>query len=291
MTTPSSNDRPAKKQRQEIARENARIAREKAAAQKRRRRFFIQGGLALGVIAVVAIVGLVIWTSTRPPSPGPLNMLSDGMLFEGDGTTISPIETKAIQPGKLPVATDQTDHADTVNIVIYLDYLCPICGQFETANASQIEEWVTAGVATLEIHPISILDRSSSGSRYSTRAANTFACVANYDPDNAFAVSGALFVDQPAEGTTGRTNGELVDVVTGAGVSNTKVNDCITGETFSGWVADATDRALTGPIPNADVTAVAGTPTVIVNGTKYTGAVNDATAFYDFVGQLATAGQ
>lgn len=289
MTT--SNDRPAKKQRQEIARENARIAREKAAAQKRRRRFFVQGGLALGVVAIVAIVGLVVWSSNRPPSPGPLNMLSDGMLFEGDGSTISPIETAAIQPGEEPVATDLADHADTVNIVVYLDYLCPICGQFEATNGAQIEEWVTAGVATLQIHPISILDNRSAGTKYSTRAANTFACVANYDPDNAFTVSGALFVDQPAEGTSGRTNDELVDVVAGAGVSSDKVNDCITGETFSGWVTDATERALTGPIPNADVAAVAGTPTVIVNGTKYPGAIDDAAEFSDFVAQLATAGQ
>jgi nucleoid-associated protein YgaU len=57
----------------------------------------------------------------------------------------------------------------------------------------------------------------------------------------------------------------------------------VTEQTFASWVGGATDRALTGPLPNSDVRAVTGTPTVLVNGVSYTGAFDDAAAFEEFV--------
>ncbi|MCU1580066.1 MAG: hypothetical protein JWP19_2270 [Rhodoglobus sp.] len=285
-----SPERLTKKQKQDQARENARLQREEQRARKRRQRWFIQGGVVLGMLAVVAIAALVVFNVTRPPSPGPLNMLSDGILISGNGTTTTAVTTTAIQPDSTPVPTDPTKQAGTVNIVMYVDYQCPFCQQFETTNAAQISQWVTAGVATVEIHPIAILDNSSGGTKYSTRSANAAACVANFDPDKYLAVNNALFTNQPAEGGSGLTDTELQKVVSDAGASGKDVASCITSQTFSGWVTSATKRALTGPLPNSDTATVQGTPTVIVDGKKYSGALDNATTFNDFVGQLATSG-
>jgi protein-disulfide isomerase len=284
-----SPERLTKKQKQDQAREHARLLREEQRARKRRQRWFIQGGVVVGMLAIAAIAALVIFNATRPPSPGPLNMLSDGILLTGNGTATTAVATKAIPAGSTPVPTDPTAHTDTVNIVLYVDYQCPYCQQFETTNNDQIEQWLAGGVASVEIHPIAILDNSSKGTRYSTRAANAAACVANFDPDNYLKVNDALFAQQPAEGTSGLTDAELKKLVSDAGATGKDVASCIDGQTFANWVSAATKRATTGPLPNTDVANVAGTPTVLVNGTKYPGSLTDASAFNDFVGQIATA--
>ncbi|GAA3892279.1 thioredoxin domain-containing protein [Leifsonia kafniensis] len=280
---------PPKKDRRDQAREKARL--QLAAAQKRERRvrWAWRGGIGLGLIAIVAVIAIVIVGGARPAGAGPLNMASDGIVLTGDGTTVTAVTTPALAADATPVATDPTASPDTVNIVTYIDYLCPFCGQFEATNAAQITSWLTAGNATLEVHPISILDASSKGTKYSTRAANAAACVANYDPNNFLAVNTALFTQQPKENTEGLTNAQLTTLVKDAGATDPKIATCITDGTFSAWVATATDRALSGPLPNANIPKVNGTPTVIVNGVAYTGALDDATAFQTFVTQQAAA--
>lgn len=280
---------PPKKDRRESARESARLMREQQKKREKRNRWFLRGGIGLALVAVAAVIAILIVGSVKPPSPGPLNMASDGLLAQGDGSAITAVSTPATEADGDPVATDVSALTDTVNIVVYLDYLCPYCNQFEATNAAQLTSWLTAGNITLETHPISILDKSSNGSKYSTRAANAAACVANYEPDRFLDVNSALFASQPSEGTSGLTDKELVSLVQEAGVTDDSVAGCITGEDFSDWVGDATDQALAGPLPNTDVAAVTGTPTVLVQGVQYTGAVDDADAFASFVMQQATA--
>jgi protein-disulfide isomerase len=278
---------PPKKDRREVARETARIQREEQQKRERRNRWFLRGGIGIGLIAIAAIVAFVVVGSIKPPAPGPQNMASDGILLEGDGSQISAVSTAATQPDADPVATDLSERTDTVNIAVYVDYLCPYCNQFETTNADQLNSWLTAGNITLEVHPVSILDNASAGSKYSTRAANAASCVANYEPDRFLDVNAALFENQPAEGTTGLSNAELVSLTETAGVTDEAVAECITDQEFSPWVTAATQRALEGPLPNSSVAKLQGTPTVIVQGEPYAGAFNDAGAFETFVMQQA----
>jgi protein-disulfide isomerase len=282
---------PPRKDRRELAREKARALREEQQKRQRRRRLAWRGGVAVAILAVAAIVAIVIVNGVRPAAAaGPRNMASDGILLTGGGTSVTAVSTPALAAGEKPVATRPSAAAGTVNIVMYVDYLCPYCGQFETTNAAQINSWVTAGNASLELHPISILDSSSAGTKYSTRAANAAACVANFDPDHFLAVHTALFAQQPAENAPGLTDAELAKLVTGAGVTDAKVPGCITDQTFAPWVHAATDRALAGPLPNTDVKKVTGTPTVLVNGKAYSGPLGDAAAFATFVQTQASAG-
>ena len=286
----SGTARPPKKNRREEARETARLMRAEQVKRDKRRRFFLQGGIGIGLLAVVAIVAVVIVNNVNAPAaPAPANMASDGILLGSDGTTVSAATTPALDADADPIATDQSALSDTANIVMYVDYLCPICGDFESTNGEQITDWVTAGNATVEIHPISILDRLSSGTEYATRAANAAACVANYDPDNFLDFNAAMFADQPAENTTGLTDAELTSLVEGAGVTSSQAASCIADQTYSGWVDASTQRALEGPIPNSDIEQVEGTPTVLVNGVQYTGSNSDAAAFEAFVTEQMTA--
>ena len=278
----------SKKDRRDLARELAREMREQEKKRRRRNRILVQVGVVLGAVAVAAIIALVVTSSIKPPAAGPLNMASDGILLKGDGTgEIVAVPTSATPADGKPTPTDQTKYPSTVNIVLYVDYLCPICGAFEATNAEQIGTWVSQGMATVEYHPISILDSRSLGTKYSTRSAAAAACVANYEPDAFFQVSTALFANQPEENTEGLTGEELSSIIAQAGVTDVKVTSCIKDGTFEDWVTQATDRTNTGPIPNSKLDRIGGTPTVIVNGQQYPGAIDDAAAFASFVGGIA----
>ena len=284
MSNPAEN---GKKARREHARELARQEREAAKRKQKRNRLFFQGGIIVAVLAAVAIVALVIVNSTTTSAVNPKNMASDGILFTGDGTAVAPVPTKALKVGADPVATDTAALDSTVNIVTYIDYACPVCQSFETTNAEQITGWVTSGNASLEIHPISILDRVSLGTKYSSRAANAAVCVANYDPDDYMAVNDALFAQQPEENTSGLDTAALKKLVADAGADSDEVASCISDKTFGDWVTSATDRVTSGELASDTVTDFAGTPTVLVNGQLYQGAVDDAAAFATFVSQVA----
>jgi protein-disulfide isomerase len=266
ISGPGGN-RPSKNQRREAARDKARALREAQKKKDRRNKYLLQGGIALAVLAIIAVVVIVITSTVRAPAPGPLNMASDGAVITKGLDTV---RTPAVKSGADPIPSASDSSGDVFDIRVYVDFLCPVCGAFETANAPQIKKLVESGVATLEIHPISILDRQSMGTQYSTRAANAFACVANYSPDSAFDYSATLFENQPEEATEGLTNQQLIDLAKKAKVAKQdSVAKCINDTKFKNWVAASTARALSGPIPNSDIDKVAGTPTVLVNGQSY----------------------
>jgi protein-disulfide isomerase len=271
-------------ERREAAREKARILREEHRKRDRRRRVALQGGIVVAIVVVIAIIVLVVANGIRPPSSGPLNMQSDGIKIGADYKAVS---TPALKPGEDPTPS-KTNAKDVIAIQVYLDYQCPICGAFEKANSDQISTWVKTGAATIEIHPISILDRMSLGTRYSTRAANAAACIANYSPNTYFAFSALLFSHQPAENTTGLSDQQIVALAEKAKPTKlSSIKTCITNQAFKSWVIASTARATTGPIVGTDVAKVSGTPTVIINGKQYTGSVDSASEFASAVVKAA----
>lgn len=259
--------RQARHERRALAREKARRIREEHRKKERLNRVLVQGGLIVATLTILAVVALVIINSVRPPSPGPLNMLSDGILIQ-EGLTAT--RTAALEPGADPVPTPPDDSPDVLQIRIWVDYLCPYCRQFEEANRAQLEELLGEGHVTVEIHPIAMLDHRSAGTKYSTRAANAAACVANWAPDQFWAFHGLLFENQPAEGEPGLHDDQLVELANRARADKAStVERCIRGQTFRNWVSQATDRALNRPVPNSELEKVPAVPLVLVDGRQY----------------------
>ena len=279
-----SDSSPSKNRRRDAARVKAKQLRVSQKKKDRRNKVFLQGGIGIAAIAIVVLVSVIIVNSIKPAGPGPKNMASDGALIgEGMITVLTP----ALQPDAKPRPSEPDPTGAVANIRIYVDYLCPLCGDFEDANTEQIAKWVDSGAATVEIHPVAILTSKSAGTKYSLRAANAAACVANYSPDDFFDFSSALFVDQPEETSPGRSNDEIKAVVRDAGVSTARssIDACIDDGTYESWVKAATDRALGGPIPNSSMKSIIGTPTILVNGKPYTGSLGDPKEFASFVQQ------
>jgi protein-disulfide isomerase len=292
MTYGGSNQpRPTRNDRREAAREKARILREEQKKRERRNKFFIQGGIIVAVVAIAALVLWLIVDNTRPEGPGPQNMASDGILLtSSEGGGITAVETPALEAGEAPTPTTPDDSGTVANIVVYIDYLCPFCGQFEGTNSESIRTMVEEGAATLEVHPVAILTNKSAGTQYSLRAANAAACVADTSPESFYDYNALLFVNQPEEGTSGLTDDELKALADEAGVSSlSTIERCIDDTEFRSWVQAATNRALTEEVPNSDLPSITGTPTVLVNGQQYSGNLDDPAEFQAFVVQATSA--
>ena len=157
------NEKLTKNQRREQAREQARLAREAEKKREKRNRLFLQGGIALVIIAVLGVVALVLSQSMKPAGPGPLNMISGGVTFSKD---LEVVKTKALQDGETRKAPEQDWTKSPVDITIYVDYMCPACGNFEQQNGTMLEQYVGSGDVNLTVYPINFLDAQSVGAKY-----------------------------------------------------------------------------------------------------------------------------
>lgn len=155
----------------------------------------------------------------------------------------------------------------TTTVDVYFDPMCPICGAFEKANGTKLAQLTETDAITLRLHPMNFLDRSSQGSKYSSRADAALTCVAAFAPDKTLDYLAALYQDQPKEGSTGRTNATLTSLASGLGVPD--ITGCLNTGPYQAWAQSVNDAALNGPIPGADIDAVTGTPTVLVNGHEW----------------------
>jgi protein-disulfide isomerase len=222
----------------------------RARAEAERRRKQRQRVLTwIGVVVIVALVAAIIFVVVRAASGGDEP--------EADrGTVVTP--SGANDDGGVLVGAEDAP----VTLTIYYDYMCPACGAFEQANGAEIDRLLEDDVAQVELRPISFLDRTSQGTRYSTRAANAFATVADQAPDQVWEFHGALYAEQPEEGTSGLSDEELARIARDAGVPDDVVEE-FTDLRFEGWVAEVTERAFDS--------GITGTPTVLIDGEPFEG--------------------
>lgn len=235
MTTTSRTRTRAEEQARQLA------ARQEA----ERRRQVLRTGAVVVAALVVAIVAAVVMS------------LSGG---DDDAAPAGEVAVPAAATADGRIAVGQAEAP--VSVAVFFDYMCPFCGRFEAANSAALDRLIASGQARLDLRPMSFLDQQSAGARFSTRAANAVATVADGASEQVWAFHRALFSKQPEEGTKGLTDSELADIARGAGVPAEVVARFDDAE-FTGWVADVTQKAF-----DAGITA---TPTVMVDGHVFTG--------------------
>ncbi len=220
------------------AAKRSREMREAQAKAERRRQSLIVGGVVLVVVA--AIVGIVIAVQSSRTTAGG--------------------ETPSGATADFGIVRGQEDAP--VTVTIYEDFQCPVCKAFEDALGETLTTEVDKGSINVEYRPIAFLDDQST-TKYSSRALETAACVLDETGSDAFfAFHDLLFENQPAEGSAGLTDSALADLAAKAGADKAAVESCQSDDTFTGWVADATDQASKD--------GVTGTPTVLVDREKVT---------------------
>jgi len=257
MSTKNAN--MIKAQRREAARAEALALQQKQAARDKRSRMIAFAALGAGLIVVAAVVFFIL----RQDEGSPDTNFEDKPLSQVEMPSTAQ-ETGGIPVGAGGAAGTTNEGAPVVDI--YLDYMCPICGQFEAANAASIDQMTADGTATVVYHPVSILDRQSQGSQYSTRSAAAVAWVADQAPEAFPAFSAALFTNQPAEGTEGLTNAQLASFAEEAGVPAdvaAGIEDGTALKTFGQYVFSATNAATEAADGNF------GTPRVLIDGEEF----------------------
>lgn len=209
------------------------------AAAKSNTNWFAIGVSAAVVVVLVVLGGLVVFLNNQATAPG-VAPVSDSINEE----------TGAISFG---TGDDEID--------VFVDFICPACNAFESRFGEQLQTGAANGDVTLRIHPVSILDRLSQGTEYSTRAASAMYCVAEKAPDVALDFFNILYANQPAENSTGLSDDELAAFAeqVGAGAAA----DCIADGTYMDFVGDQTKA-----------NDIRSTPTVEINGERLADPIN-----------------
>ena len=235
------------KQTRTRSEELRRIRAEAAHKEARTRRIVMLVGGAV-VLGLVVAIAFAVYGAARG---------SD----DGGGTASGKVVVPAnLDNGSMPVGSKDAP----VTIAIYLDYMCPACGQFEAAQGKDLDQMTADGEVRLELRPISFLDRTSQGTKYSTRAANAMATVVDGAPEKVWAFHQALYAEQPQEGSTGLSDDMIAALARDAGVPSDVVAKFTEG-TFEPWVAKFTQDAFDSGVEQ--------TPTVLVDGKPFEGDV------------------
>jgi protein-disulfide isomerase len=275
----SNTPRPTRSEQREAARAKAKAMRDQQKKGDKRNRVLIQIGIVTSVLVASGAIAFAVFSASTQSQAVPVNAtFNDGVKVGSD--------LKLYTPEFSPPETQP----DPIEIIIYIDYQCPICAIFELPNAEQLKNWVSTSVATLEMHPISFLDGRGSPNAFSSRAANASLCVADYSPDSFFLYNTRLFQAQPAEGQRGPENSDMIAFAEEVGATNMEqVGNCINSKMFGSFIKDATERALSEPIPGTEL-RVTGTPAIFVEGVQYTWETADELAsparFAQFVQQV-----
>ena len=275
----TSNHKQTRSEQRDAARQKAKALREQNQKKAKRSKLVIQISVvlvALGIVGGVAAV-IAIEAANRVAAPvvddAPKNLSEFGGLKIGVGL-------QAFTADKTP--TPEASETKAPEIIVYVDYQCPICQAFDLPNSAQIRSWVDTGAATVEIRPISFLDRASLN-EYSSRAANAAFCVANFEPDSYFDMHSNLMINQPAEGQEGLDDNELFKVAEQSGAGTNEVKGCIQNKSFADYIEQHTQNVLNTPQQGITVT---GTPTVLVNGNKFSWATGDELVSAEFFAQF-----
>lgn len=251
-------------------------------------------GLVLGYVGVATKILVVVIVIVFAATVIPFIVAVAGGSAAGVPPISSTSEPQTSEPrteepsGSLATGTVGAAHFDEGYLAVgtgpqlvdvYFDPMCPYCRQFEETNGAQLAALVADGTITLRLHSLTFLDRVSQGTDYSSRASAALTCQATLNPDNLLAFQAALFANQPAENTEGLTDTELAALAEGPA----DISACMASADYQSWSQANTEQALNGPIADAEISQIQGTPTAIVNGSVYYGGLTDPAEFLAFL--------
>lgn len=287
--SPANENRKSKAERTAEAREKARQIREAQLKRDKRNKQLLGWGIVVAVVAILAVVALVVTNNIRNSAPvadqGPVPANAN---VNGGVTLLANNKVASTQPGTIDVASvpaapktppaeiaapgAEAEKGKPVKVVIYIDFICPICKNFEEQFNGELTSLRNEGKITVEYRPLGFLDNRSS-SNYSSRAANAAACVVNESPEKYADFVNALFADQPAEGSAGLSDNKLKEMATGVGAAG--IDSCVEDKTYRPYVKYSTQLAAS--------IGVSGTPTVLVDGKQWGKGDSAQTPFPDFL--------
>jgi protein-disulfide isomerase len=230
----------SKAARQRTAREQ--LAEERARQERRdgRQRALLMGATALVILSIVVGVGVYL---SMKKEQGALAALYTGPLApvtrQADGSTAM------ARPG----VTGPT-------LEIFEDFQCPYCDEFETTAGSTVKSLAAQGKVRVVYRPFKLFSEDPESAN-SGRAANAALCApARYR----LAYHDLLYKHQPAEGTTGFSDRQLIGWAGTLGFDDATFQRCVTTNAEKPRLDQMTGYAFGDR-------KITGTPTVFLNGT------------------------
>jgi protein-disulfide isomerase len=291
--SPANEVRKSKAERTAEAREKARLIREAQLKKDKRNKLLIGWGIVAAVVAILVVVALVVTSSMKQNAPvadqgptpangnvhGGVTLLANTEVAKLDPATVDAAavgEPPQAPPAEVVAPGAEAEAGKPVKVVLYIDFICPVCKNFEAQYNEQLTSLRNEGTITVEYRALGFLD-SRSTTNYSSRAANAAACVVNESPEKYAEFVDALFANQPAEGGAGLSDDRLKSMASDMGVD---INSCVDEKTYRPFVKFTTKEA--------SAIGVTGTPTVFVDGKQWGKGDSAQTPFPDFL-QAAVA--
>ena len=214
--SPANEPRQSKSERTAAAREKAREIREAQLKKDKRNKLLIGWGIVAAVVAIIVVVALVVTSNIQKNAPiadegptpangnvyGGVTLLANTEVAKTEPATVRVADIPA--PAATPPAVVTAPGAEAeagkpVKVVLYIDFICPVCKNFETQYNETLTNLRNEGKITVEYRPLGFLDTRST-TNYSSRAANAAACVVNESPEKYADFVNVLFEKQPARG-------------------------------------------------------------------------------------------
>ena len=288
LMSPANEVRKSKAERTAEAREKARLIREAQAKKDKRNKLLIGWGIVAAVVVILVVVGLVVTGNIQRNAPiadqgptpananahGGVTLLANNQVAKTEPATVDAAslgDAPKTPPAEVVAPGAEAEAGKPVKVVLYVDFICPVCKNFETQYNDQLTSLRNDGKITVEYRPLGFLD-SRSTTNYSSRAANAAACVANTAPEKYADYFNALYAQQPAEGSAGLSDNDLKKMASDMGVD---INSCVDDKTYRPFVKFTTKEA--------SAIGVTGTPTVFVDGKQWGKGDSAQTPFPDFL--------
>lgn len=248
----------SKAERREAARAEAQALQQKQRAREKTARLLT----LILVGALIILLGVAIWLILRENGKTEMEKVdtvpATVLNVDGEGSDVTGIPIG-------PEGQAGVQNEDAPRLDVFVDYMCPICGQFEQLNGESLDQLRGDGDVNLVVHPVAILDHLSKNTDYSSRAASAAAWVADRSPEHFEAFNDLLFQNQPAENTGGLSDQQMGELAKQAGVPDDIAEGITSGdadETFREWVTASTEWVKTQAY-------FGGTPTVLLDGERF----------------------
>lgn len=262
-------------------------------------------GLAAGTLAAVLAVALVssgmmtmtagTWIGSNPSptplfrlpdrGPSPANMNANGGITLTAGGRVVSVPASSVDATTLPSpdpaaptfskpnapGIEAAPKGQPAKVVVYMDFMCPSCGDFHSSYATTLDRLRNEGQITVEYRPVTFLDGEST-TRYSSRAAAAAACVANASPHKYASFLSQLYAHQPAQGSSGLSDQELKSLASAAGAD---AAECIDSGTYLAWVRYSNRLA--------EDSGINSVPTAFVDGKQWGGGTSTRLDFVQFL--------
>jgi protein-disulfide isomerase len=208
-------------------------------------------GVAVVVLLAGAVVGGVIYTNSQKN--------------ETEGQSIATAAPDTTYPARRDGAVVVVGEDDAkVTLDVYEDFLCPACKSFEDSYREDIEKYLADGTVRVRYHMLPMLNDQSDPPGYSMDSANAGLCAADAGKFPEFHLS--LYQAQPAEGSRGWDNQQLVELGKDLGITSSTFKSCVDGDEYDDVITTHFDEVRTTSYLQQDFNGQRGfgTPTIAV---------------------------